>query len=193
MKELNATAHKILDLAELYTQTKGFNAFSYKNIQNEVGIKTSSIHYYFPTKHDLALQMTERYILRFKNKLETIKEKNLCGMKRLKIFGKIHSDTSIEGKFCLCGMMASEAVSLSEIVIDAIKEFFKYMEGWIVDCVEHAIRQKTVKASIIPKDFAQMFLAILQGGMLIAITQKKSQNGVEFLVENSLLQIAVVA
>ena len=52
MKPLNDTAHKILDVAEHFTQSLGFNAFSYKDIQENVGIKTSSIHYYFPTKTD---------------------------------------------------------------------------------------------------------------------------------------------
>lgn len=61
MQQLNDTAHKIFDIAEHYTQTRGFNAFSYKDIQNEVGIKISSIHYYFSTKKNLALSMTERY------------------------------------------------------------------------------------------------------------------------------------
>ena len=32
MQKLNDTAHKILDVAEFLTQTKGFKAFSYKDI-----------------------------------------------------------------------------------------------------------------------------------------------------------------
>ena len=61
MLELNETAHKLLDSAERYTKSQGFNAFSYRDLQNEVGVKTSSIHYHFPTKKDLALSMTARY------------------------------------------------------------------------------------------------------------------------------------
>ena len=73
-------AQKILDVAESFTQTRGFNAFSYKDIQAEVGVKTSSIHYYFPTKQDLAAAMTERYTDRFLQLLNYINEKNSKGV-----------------------------------------------------------------------------------------------------------------
>lgn len=61
MSELNETAHKLLDSAERYTKSQGFNAFNYQDLQNEVGVKASSIHSHFPTKKDLALTLTARY------------------------------------------------------------------------------------------------------------------------------------
>ena len=69
MTELNETAHKLLDAAEFYTQTCGFNAFSYKDLQKDVGVKTSSIHYYFPTKKDLAITMITRFVERYRQHL----------------------------------------------------------------------------------------------------------------------------
>ena len=65
MQEHNATAGKILDVAEHFMQTRGFNDFSYRDIQNEVGVKTSSIHYYFPTKQDLVIHLIDRLCCAF--------------------------------------------------------------------------------------------------------------------------------
>ena len=86
INQLNNTAHKVLDVAEFYTQTRGFNAFSYKDIQQDVGVKTSSIHYYFPTKHDLASAMTQRYIERFSEQLTQVDLENEKGIARLTCF-----------------------------------------------------------------------------------------------------------
>ncbi|NIP29545.1 MAG: TetR family transcriptional regulator, partial [Candidatus Dadabacteria bacterium] len=46
---------EIVDLSKELFQKRGYKAFSYRDIAKEIGIKTSSIHYYFPTKDDLAL------------------------------------------------------------------------------------------------------------------------------------------
>jgi len=43
----------ILTVAEGLIQSQGYNTFSYRDIANQVGVKTSSIHYHFPTKADL--------------------------------------------------------------------------------------------------------------------------------------------
>ena len=58
---VNPTAQKILTIAQQNVQTKGFNGFSYQDLAQEIGIKTSSIHYHFPTKDDLALALVTAY------------------------------------------------------------------------------------------------------------------------------------
>ena len=41
---------QILDLAQSLIQTRGYNAMSYRHLADEIGIKTSSIHYTSPQK-----------------------------------------------------------------------------------------------------------------------------------------------
>lgn len=174
MQELNDTAHKLLDAAESYTQTHGFNAFSYKDIQNEVGIKTSSIHYYFPTKQDLAMSMTERYVENFRHTLKDLAKQHKHGIKRLEALSTTFGKTLNEGKFCMCGMLASDTLALPDGVNSKIREFFRLVEEWISDAIEIGIQQKAFKSSVNPTEAAALFLAVLEGGMLIARTQKKS-------------------
>ncbi len=168
MIEFNNTAHKILDSAEYYTQTRGFNAFSYKDIQHEVGVKTSSIHYYFPTKQDLALHMVNRYIGRFEALLKTIAQEQDSGIEQLTALSEIFTENLAAGKYCLCGMLSSDLDTLPESAKEKLCHFFNLNEIWIANAIQLAQEQGDVNASLEPRTTAAHFLATLEGGMLIA-------------------------
>ena len=51
----------ILDAAERRIQAGGFGGFSFREIAEDVGIKSSSVHYHFPTKEDLAAEVVRRW------------------------------------------------------------------------------------------------------------------------------------
>jgi len=47
------TRQQLLKVADRLVRTGGPNGFSFADLANEVGVRTASIHYYFPTKTDL--------------------------------------------------------------------------------------------------------------------------------------------
>src|SRR5260370_11493831 len=51
----------IMDAAERRMQQGGFGGFSFREIAADVGIKSSSVHYYLPTKEDLAAAVNRRW------------------------------------------------------------------------------------------------------------------------------------
>ncbi|MEM7678447.1 MAG: TetR/AcrR family transcriptional regulator, partial [Myxococcota bacterium] len=55
----------ILKAAEEMVRQGGYNAFSFRAIADVVGIKSSSVHYYFPTKEDLGVAVAKYYTHRF--------------------------------------------------------------------------------------------------------------------------------
>ena len=167
---MNTTAEKILDVAEIKTQMHGFNAFSYKDLQAEVGVKTSSIHYYFPTKQDLAVAMTERYTQRFLNNLTDL-EKRRCGLKQLNGLSELYLSALKQGKFCLCGMLASDILSLSDLANTQLQIFFKSTENWITDAIQLAQQQDKVDQTLDSQLAARVFFSTLEGAMLIARTR----------------------
>ena len=175
MQALNDTAHKLLDVAERYTQMYGFNAFSYKDLQNEVGVKTSSIHYYFPTKQDLALSMTERYIERFRDILQALATEQPHGLKRLESLGELYVSAVGQGKFCMCGMLASDMLSLPDTVNTKLCQFFQLIEDWVKEAIEIGKKQQQIKLSVDAERAASHLLAALEGGMLVARTRKRPQ------------------
>src|SRR2546430_14217400 len=51
----------IMDAAERRMQLGGFGGFSFREIAADVSIKSSSVHYHFPTKEDLAAAVIHRW------------------------------------------------------------------------------------------------------------------------------------
>lgn len=58
------TRDQLLAHAEKLIRTRGCNGFSYRDLAEHVGVKTSSIHYYFPGKDDLLYEAVEAYSAR---------------------------------------------------------------------------------------------------------------------------------
>lgn len=172
MQALNNTAHRILDTAEQFTQTRGFNAFSYKDIQNELGIKTSSIHYYFPTKNDLALVMAQRYIERFELALADIADSEVSGLKRLEAITDIYVSVVAKGRFCLCGMLASDMLVLPEDVMSELDRFFHMVTEWLQCAINKAIENEELARGLDVETAADQLLSLLEGAMLIARSKR---------------------
>ena len=51
----------ILNSAERRIRVGGFNGFSFREVAADVGVKSSSVHYHFPTKEQLAAAVIRRY------------------------------------------------------------------------------------------------------------------------------------
>lgn len=51
----------IMNAAERRIRIGGFGGFSFRELAAEVGVKSSSVHYYFPTKEKLAAAVIDRY------------------------------------------------------------------------------------------------------------------------------------
>ena len=171
MKTLNNTAHKILDAAEHFTQTRGFNAFSYKDIQIDVGVKTSSIHYYFPTKQDLASVMAERYVKRFTELLNDIDGRSINCLEKLKAMAGPFFQAAEENKFCLCGMLTSEISAMPEDAINVLRSFFEKSEHWLANTLQKGVEIGELSDQIDVRVTAAHLLAVLEGGLLISRTR----------------------
>ena len=61
MEPTTTVREQILDHAITLIMLRGYNGFSYRDLSSLVGVKTSSIHYYFPSKDDLVLEAVNAY------------------------------------------------------------------------------------------------------------------------------------
>lgn len=155
------TRTKILDVAVHLTQTRGFNGFSYIDLSEKIGVKTSSIHYHFKSKADLGLALVERtreeHIAGFRN-LDTglpIPEQRLSAM--VEFFqGYVKED-----KFCLCGMLSAELSSVSPAVKHSLKTYFRDLRTWIAT----QFKEMGVQDH---ENRALGFISALEGAVLLA-------------------------
>ena len=67
-----ATQKAILAAAARLVRRRGYNAVSYYDLSRSVGVTTATIHYYFPTKADLATAAIQRYTHALEQQLQAI-------------------------------------------------------------------------------------------------------------------------
>jgi len=161
---------KILELAKDLIQESGANAFSYQDLANVLGIKKASIHYYFPHKDDLLIELVEFYSSELEKFLsmisKTSSEPDLEMDEYLKMYEGISSS---ENKLCLCGILAGEIVTLSPLLREKINKFFVLQETWLIKILmEGESAKKFNLKGASPDSVAKTILASLQGALVIA-------------------------
>lgn len=128
----NSTIEKILDTAEMQVRAGGYNSFSFREISKQIGIKSASIHYHFPTKTDLGVAIATRYTERFKSKLANLSELSLQPKERLENYIDLFRSALVrDHKMCLCGQLASESEVLPKEIRYATQQFFNQNLHWL--------------------------------------------------------------
>lgn len=158
----------ILAIAQRLAQQRGFNGFSYADIANEVGIRKASLHHYFPTKTDLGLALVETYSAQFDNELLRIDSSALQGGEKLAEYVALYRGTLEADRVCLCGMFASEALTLDTAMLPRLERFFVRNTEWLTEVLAAGKSQGLLEFSGAAADHARMFLSVLQGALLIA-------------------------
>src|SRR5579872_2772954 len=101
------TATRILDRAERLAQTRGFNGFSYADIAADLRVTKASLHYHFPTKAELGVALIERYAAAFAGALADLDLRSDNARHKLEEYVRIYRDVLVDGRMCLCGMLAA--------------------------------------------------------------------------------------
>ncbi|WP_419901902.1 TetR/AcrR family transcriptional regulator [Kiloniella sp.] len=161
-----------MDAAEGYIRTKGYNAFSFRDIAADVGIKTASIHYHFSSKADLGAAVAERYTERFLESLGPA-DSNPFKEQITRYISAFRSSYSAGDQMCLCGMLGAEISSLPENMIKVSKVFFVKNLLWL-DEVYLSQGEESLTIEQARKKSLRL-LALLEGGLIVA----RSLDGLE--------------
>lgn len=154
----------ILSAARAAVQKDGYNALSFRTLAAEVGIKSASVHYFFPTKADLAAALVNRYAVDLAPILEPLNalpfEEAMDGYIRLfrSFFGACN-------QMCLGGMMAAEVTALPPFVCAEIKALMQVHTDWLSTLLS---KKHSRMAPDMLEARAQAIFAALEGALLIA-------------------------
>lgn len=166
METTPTVREQILDHAITLMMLRGYNGFSYRDLSELVGVKTSSIHYYFPSKDDLVLEAVSEYSKSVMAAIQGI-DATLPADAKLGKYTKLFGRTLGDGdQICLCGMLAADIASLPENVRQAVQAFFKANESWLAKVLAQGAKERTLKFNGKPENAARAIYAAFQGSVL---------------------------
>lgn len=120
---------EIIQLADTLIRHRGYNAFSFYDISDKIGIKTASIHYHFRAKSDLGVAVIEQQIEDLNELIVRYNQKS--PLEKLDKFLRIYTCIRKEKKVCLVGSLATDFNTLDEDVQEKLKKFSELMLNWV--------------------------------------------------------------
>lgn len=163
-----STRSDLLTSAEILLRTKGYAAFSYADLADDIGIKKASIHHHFPTKEGMAIAIVESYLFRFRKQLEAINDENVGIVDRLKAFALMFAHSSENGMLPLCGALAAELLALPESLKAMTKDFFEIHLTWLQDNIKQGQDQGVLKPELDPVKISRFILNALEGASFVS-------------------------
>lgn len=163
MKE---TKHKIVEVGDTFIRTKGFNAFSYKDIATPLHIKNAAIHYHFPSKADLGVEIIQDTI----QKISVQKQQwqNLPEDEQLKNFADTYNKNNEAGLICLMGSLAPDFETLPENMQKKLQEMGHEILDWLTVCLENGRAKGIFNFTGEPYDKALAVVSSLLSSLLLA-------------------------
>ena len=177
------TAQQILDVAQSMVRNRGYSAFSYADIAQEVGIRKASIHYHFPSKDELVKELVKRYQEIFSRKCQIIEQQSIRPQEQLREFVNLYRDGLQNNQMCLCGMLAADFYVLNPYIQAELNNFFCVTESWLAKLLQRGNESGVWKCSQSVEWEAKSIIAMLQGTQLLARTADNSAEAFDQITE----------
>ena len=157
----------LLDAAEIGIRQKGYNAVSFRELADELSIKSASVHYHFRKKEDLGLALVDRYAQQFFEALNTRAAGANSPNEKLRAFCDTYRDALVASdSICLCGILGAESASLPDALSNHVTDYFAANIKWLTDALPSDWESSRKQAQ------AAHILATLQGAMMLSSSMK---------------------
>ncbi len=164
------TREEIMAAAKSAVQTHGYNALSFRELAAEVGIKSASVHYHFPTKGDLAAALARRYTDEAAEFLEGLLAAPQSHERLMRAYtAAFRKALADDNKMCLCGIMSAEYADIPPHVRVEVDRFTTVNTQWLAK-VFGALHPRTPRAAIEARAVA--IFAAIEGAQLVARGRK---------------------
>lgn len=161
------TKEHILASAQRLVQQRGFNGFSYADVADEVGIRKASLHHHFATKADLGLALVDSYSAHFDEALVGIDNTTGNALDKLNAYVGLYRATLQGDRMCMCGILATEALTLEPSMLPKLQRFFARNTEWLAQLLAEGRSQGVLHFDGAAADHARAALSTLQGASLV--------------------------
>jgi TetR/AcrR family transcriptional repressor of nem operon len=157
---------EVMMAARLMVQAGGYNALSFRDLAEAVGVKSSSIHYYFPTKGDLGAALARQYTEEFMAYLDGLLADDVDWRECIARYAAVFRETlTRENRMCMAGVLAAERPSLAPEVQVEVERFTATIVDWLARTL--AIGKPGMEPAALKKWALAVFSAI-EGAQLVA-------------------------
>lgn len=168
MTKKRDTKAKIIELTRNLVQERGYNAFSYQDLAQEMGIRKASIHYHFPAKADLGAALLADYTQRFQIWSERPGVHDGTPKEKLDGFFQIYKTMVMNcSKICPVGIFSTDFNTLPEQLQQALHDLIGIQRDWLTELVEQGQKEGAFLNDGDPKDLVSLIQAAIQGGVQI--------------------------
>ncbi len=129
MRSIPETKDKIVALADEFIREKGYNAFSYKDIADTLALRNAAIHYSFPTKEALGVQVVNRELDLFT--LHQASWLSLAPQERLKKLFDRFEAYNCQRLICLMGSLSPDFETLPVLLQGKVRELSNRLLDWL--------------------------------------------------------------
>lgn len=171
-----STKESILEVAESFILERGYNAFSFQDLADMVGIKKASIHYHYPTKEDLGKAIIQKFRADFREWAKTIDNSDVSYVEKLDAYFMTYKRFITQGdKICLSGILGAELNSLSEAMQEELGNYFQDRFKWLKQLLVDGLYKGDFKFTLDVESQTMLILSSIQGVLQIARTNKKPE------------------
>jgi len=179
------TRENIIDKADQFIRDKGYNAFSFKDISNDIGIKTASIHYHFPTKSDLGVATIKEHIAR----CEDLKRKvaHESPLVKLQSFLEVQTQIKKENKVCIVGSLATDLNTLDNSIKVELQTFAQIVINWLTEILVEGKELNQFAYEMLPRTKAIMIITNMVA--IVQLSRLTSDDDFELVKETILTEL----
>ncbi len=157
---------QILEVATELVQTRGYSAFSYRDLSDRLGITKASIHHHFPSKEDLGKAVAKKYNADVRAALAEVTRKSDDPWVQLEgyvqfVLEIIHT----QDRICAAGSVQSEINVVPKAMGKSMCRLVRYVIGWISDVIENGRDRRVMDFPGTPENQAAMIFSAAQGAM----------------------------
>ncbi len=163
--KMNDNRSRLLEIAEGSVQRTGLKALSFRTLADEVGIKSSSVHYHFPEKSDLARTLIEQYRDKLFVELNAIATSGGSLRTQFLAFVDVFGGIAHDNRVCLLCMMASEFAALKADNQVLLANVFTNLENWLANLFDS--RRDELATELSSQQMARLVMSGLEGALLI--------------------------
>ena len=178
------TRNEIIRLANELIRSVGYNAFSYADIANELKIKNAAIHYHFPSKTDLGVEVIKENTLLFLRKVDSWKDQTV--IKQLENYTKFHDPFCKRHWVCIVGSLSPAYDTLPPSMQNELKSLIEIILDWLTQLLTKGKEKAEFTFQETPKDKAYLIHAAVLSSLLM---NKVLKNDIYKRIQQSLLVI----